>query len=236
MGARVPGAAAHRRAIGGGHHDVAGFEIAVDHAALVGGVDRIGDGAEHSQPQFEFVRCDLHRTLLEPRIEGLALDQFHGEERFVVTGATCLVDRGDVGVFEAGQGCDFTFEHSHPNLVDRGPLSHHFEGHAPAGLLLLGFVDHAHAALAKPPQDAVAADRIGQVAGGGGDRVRSFGGTVAFQRVVYRLRQGQIRIAVVPVGFLQFAAVVFHMPFRAPFCRLLCGVYRIYPHPRLIVN
>ena len=99
-----------------------GLEIAVDDAALVGVVDRVADGEKSRRRSASSWAVDRLWSRLEPAVQGLAADQLHGEEVVTVVGVSGLVDGGDVGVLEAGQGLDLALEHPGVVVVDQVPL------------------------------------------------------------------------------------------------------------------
>ena len=75
-----------------GHHDIAGFQIAVNDSVGVRRGKRIGDLRAVLQHQ-----ADRERTFLQPGGESFALHQFHHE----VIG-TDIVERADVGMIQSG--------------------------------------------------------------------------------------------------------------------------------------
>ncbi len=88
----------------GGEHDVAGLEVAVDHAALVGSIESIGD-----------LDADLHDlrqrdgTFFESFGQGFALQMLHDQEArpFLLTH---IEERADVGVREGRDHLGFALE------------------------------------------------------------------------------------------------------------------------------
>ena len=81
----------------GGEHDVAGLQVAMENAALVGAVERVGDrGAESGQV------VERQRARVEPRLERAAGDVLHDQEVGAVLGVE-VEDGGDAGVGEAGE-------------------------------------------------------------------------------------------------------------------------------------
>ncbi len=130
----------------------------MDHPALVGVVHRVGNLPKQRQAETQFLAGDGLRPLREESAQGVATNKLHGEEVLAVLGAPRLVDGGDVGVLEAGKGVRLALEHPDASVVDEMPATHDLDGDLPAGALLLGLVDHAHAPFAELAEDAVAAD------------------------------------------------------------------------------
>ena len=84
--------------------DVRGLDVAVDDLLVVRGLERVGelDGEVERIVQGK-------GALPNPRLEGLALDVLHGDERLAVALAD-LVDLADVGVIERSGGARFAKE------------------------------------------------------------------------------------------------------------------------------
>ncbi len=133
----------------------------MDDAALVGVVDRVAEGAEQLQPQLQLIVPDGRRPAFQPPVQGHSRDQLHREEVVAVVGVARLVDGGDVGVLEAGEGLGLAEEQTRVQVVDDVIAAHHLEGDAASRPLLLGLPHHSHAALAEQTDDAIAGDRDG---------------------------------------------------------------------------
>ena len=130
------------------HHHVAGLQIAMGDAALVGRGDRVRE--LHPEAQ------DLARleTLAgDELVEGLALDVLHSEEALVLR----LLDReqgDDVGVVERGHDLGLALEPPQPLGLPRHGRRQELERDVALQPGVLGEVDDAHAALAQLLQDA----------------------------------------------------------------------------------
>ena len=97
---------------------------------------------------------------LEPAVDALTLHQLHRQEgaRSVLgLGDPGLKDAGDAWVAQPSQDLGLVLEASQALLGDE-PCAQELQRHAPARVLLLGLVDHAHSALADDALDDVAAD------------------------------------------------------------------------------
>ncbi len=138
----------------------------MDDPALVGVADRLADRPEEPQPQLELLPRHGLRARAEPLAERRPAHELHGEEVVPVVGVARLVDRGDVGVLEAAEDLRLAVEHAGVEIVDVVPLAHDLERDAAARVLLLGFPDDAHPALAEQPEDAIPADRGRHLPGG----------------------------------------------------------------------
>src|SRR5690606_15827361 len=109
-----------------------------------------------------------------------ALDEFHREPGEPLPGdgievQPALVDGGDAGVAEAGEGLGLVGEAAFGGAGGRAgsqtrggprgePAAQELEGDGASGLLLLGLVDDAHAAGADLADQAVASDASGEAA------------------------------------------------------------------------
>jgi len=87
-----------------GNEDVGGLDVAVDDAFGMGGVQSIGN--LHSQIEH---RVDGQRLACDHVPEGLAFQQFHGDEG-ASGGFVDFVDGADVGVVQGGCGFGFALE------------------------------------------------------------------------------------------------------------------------------
>ena len=127
----------------GGHHDVAGLEVAVDDALLVGDLDGLGD--LHADAGGFLHRQRSPSDLLG---EGLSLGHLHHEEALALD-VLEAVDPRDVGVGERREDAGLALEPLQPLHVFGEALGQHLEGHVAAELRVLGPPDLAHAALAQ---------------------------------------------------------------------------------------
>ena len=90
--------------------------------------------------------------------DGDALHQFHDEVRPSGVGGAAIEHLGDVGMVHQGQGLALGLEAGH-DLFGVHPQLDDFQGHAAADrFLLLGHIDHPHAAFADLLQQLVAAN------------------------------------------------------------------------------
>ena len=90
--------------------------------------------------------------------DGHALNQFHDEERASGICRSSIQDAGDVGMVHQGQRLPLGLEAGHDLLGVHAQLDD-LQGHPAADrLLLLGHIDHAHAAFADFLQQLVAAN------------------------------------------------------------------------------
>ena len=144
--------------------DVARFEIAVHHEALVGERDRRADLGEEAQPV-----SDREPPVVAPGVDGLAVDILHGEVGNAIAGGTTVEDSRDVRVIEVGQDLAFSVEPLQELRVVGVFLAPGLEQVGPdqlQGDLLLEVVapageeDGAHASLVDPFQELVGADPI----------------------------------------------------------------------------
>ena len=138
----------------------------MDHAALVRVVHRIRDATEQRQSKTDLLGRHHLGTLGEVLVEVLPHDEFHGEEVLPVFGATRLVDATDVGVLQTCQRFGLAPEHADGALVHEASATNDLERNLAARVLLFGFVNDTHTALAELAEDAVATDALWQIAGG----------------------------------------------------------------------
>ena len=133
--------------------DVRGLDVAVDDAARVRGLERVGNlqrGIEHL--------IHAERTGREVVVERFALQAFHDDERL----ALLLIDRvnrADVRVIERGRRARFATETFERGRVERPPLGEELESDEAAEAGVLGLVDDPHAAAAELLDNAVLRDR-----------------------------------------------------------------------------
>ena len=149
------------------------FDVAVDQALVVGGREAGGDFA--SDPQdFALIEAFL---AVDARLEGLAAEVLHGDERDVAIFAD-LVDRDDVVVLDGGGGLGLAQEAVLGGRAGGDGGLHGLEGDLPFELGVLGPEDDAHAADAHDFEHAVVAqatDLVGLLGGGRGSRFLRLG-------------------------------------------------------------
>jgi hypothetical protein len=144
--------------------DVRRLEIAVDHAPLVGVLDRPADLDEQRG-----LGAGAEALLPGVARQGRPIDELHDEEGLVgavgVRGAG-LVDLGDAGVLEPPEHLRLVEEApQHPARRQRGPEG--LDGDGPPGEGLLGLVHDPHAPLAHDAQQPVRPGEQGHPTGGG---------------------------------------------------------------------
>jgi hypothetical protein len=135
----------------GDQEDVLGLEVAVDDAAAVRGVQRRGDLAQ--QPQRLLGRQPT--VPLEPRVEGLALEELHHDVRATVGVVAEVEDLHDAGIGDRGGRARFVEEALHDVLV-RGQVGlQHLHRRAATEQRVLGQVHRPHPALTQLLHDAI---------------------------------------------------------------------------------
>jgi RNA polymerase sigma-70 factor (ECF subfamily) len=120
----------------------------VDDTVLVGTRNAARDLAHDANRVFHF-----ERATSESFAQRLARHEFHRDENVTVD-LTDLVDGDEVGMADRGCGACFAEETSAATVVGLELRGKHFEGDGPAEALVLGAVDHPHAAPADPFDDA----------------------------------------------------------------------------------
>ena len=134
--------------------DVFGFDIAVDDACSVRGVQRGGDLRAHVEGCVQ-----AQRTGGEPIFQRRALQILHDDERPLVLLAD-VVDGADVRVVECRCRPRLAREPVQGLAVAREFVGDELESHRTAEPRIFGFVQHAHAACADPLDDAVVRERL----------------------------------------------------------------------------
>ena len=136
-----------------GDDQVLGLDVAVDDAGLVGLLQARGH-----------LRGDLERpehvqlAPLDQRLDGLALDQLHGDEE-ALGALVDVVDLRDRRVIDGARGARLLEEAGLAALVPRQLGRQELERHGPAEAGVARLVDDAHAALAEQLLDLVVLDR-----------------------------------------------------------------------------
>ena len=133
------------------HHHVGGLEVAMDDAAAMGGVERLG----------QLVRDVDHLAHGQQRaarggVQRLALDVLHHDEDAAV-GVADLVDLADEGMIERGGGERLAPQPLARDGVRLGRGRQQLDGDAALEARVLGEKHLAHAAGAERREDAVAA-------------------------------------------------------------------------------
>jgi hypothetical protein len=121
-----------------GHHDVGGFQVAMDDARLVRPRERLGD----FDRKLDAARW-RDRPALEQRTERLAAHQLHHDERQVVD-VRDVVDDGDVRVFKCGGGARFLHESGAAHRIGDKRRRQHLDGDIAIKARVAGAIDLAH--------------------------------------------------------------------------------------------
>ena len=132
-----------------GDHDVGGLEVAMDDAFFVRGGERVGESAGDVDDL-----CGGQAAGRDEAVEGLAFDEFHGEEMDAV-GFFDREDGDDVGVIEGGDGAGFALKTGEAVGIARHIGRQNLEGDVAVEFGVGGAIDLAHAAGAEGADDAV---------------------------------------------------------------------------------
>ncbi len=134
--------------------NIAGFQIAVHQAAAMGVLQGIAYFRDQLQPLTPVEPFGL-RELQQRQ----PLNQFHDEvrRRLRVRRGVGIVDPSDSPVAEPTEHLGFAVEPA-DGLRSRDALTNNLQRHAAAGVVLLGFVDGSHTALADLSNDGIASD------------------------------------------------------------------------------
>lgn len=133
----------------GGELDVAGLQVAVDDAALVGALERGGDLVGRAQHLLQ-----RQRAFLQAVGKGGALDQLEDEHERAVRGLDA-VDLADMGMVQRGEHLGFAAQPRDPVGIGGEAGGEHLQRDAALEARVDGAVDLAHAALAELPRDLV---------------------------------------------------------------------------------
>ena len=123
--------------------DVGGFEVAMDDAAFVRHLQRLGHLQGYRQGPVE-----RHRTVFQQLCQILALGQLH-DEQLLAVGFLDLVDTGDVRMIERRQNLGLTLEPGQALRIARHRLRQHLDRHFATQLGVLGAIHLTHAAFAQ---------------------------------------------------------------------------------------
>jgi hypothetical protein len=137
-----------------GDEDVGGLDVAVQDAARVRGVDRVGN--LRGQPQQQ---ADIERTAVDRARERAPLEQLHRDERPPLV-LVHLIDGADVRVVQRRGGARFAQEALHRLRLVGAILRQELERHLARELHVFGEIDHAHAARAERVEDAIVRDGL----------------------------------------------------------------------------
>jgi hypothetical protein len=136
------------RAVGGDHH-VGGLQVTMDDAAIVGGLEGLGD-----LPRDGDRLVDRDRAAGQTRRQRLARDVFHDEiSRTFVVGQ--LVNAGDVRVLECAERLRLALEAGHALGVGRELWRQGLDRHVPPELRVARPIHLAHAPGAEVGEDFV---------------------------------------------------------------------------------
>jgi hypothetical protein len=137
-----------------GDEDVGRFDIAVDDAGLVGGLQRLGDlDGEAGR------LVGGHRAALDPPFESLAGAEGHRDEELPLGRLSDIEYRADMGVVEARGRAGLAREAFAKHRILAPLEGQEFEGDCAVEAGVLGPVDDPHAPSAEAFEDAVVRDR-----------------------------------------------------------------------------
>ena len=137
-----------------GDEDVGRLDVAVQDAARVRGVERVGN--LHGQPQQQ---ADLERASVDLARQRAALEQLHRDERAALV-LVHLVDGADVGMVQRRGRARLAQEALGRLRIVRAVLRQELQRHAAGQLDVLGQIHDAHAAGAERVEDAIVRDGL----------------------------------------------------------------------------
>jgi len=142
----------HLRLAALGHKYISGFDVAMDDALNVCGIERIRDLDTEIQELLQ-----RERLAVNVMAQGIAVDELHGDERLAVLLAN-VINSADVRVVEGGSGMGFSAEAFEGQRILPQIFWKKFQGDCAVEAHILSLEDHAHTASAKSFQDAVVRD------------------------------------------------------------------------------
>lgn len=132
-----------------GDEDVRGLDVAMNDAAGMGGVERVGDVDRNVEE-----RVELQRTCGDEVFESLAFEIFHDDEGMAILRAD-FVDGADIRMIERRSGAGFAAEAFEGLRIVGNIFGKKLDGDEAAELEVFGFVDDAHPTAAKLVDDAI---------------------------------------------------------------------------------
>ncbi len=129
--------------------NIGGLDVAVDDSFGVSGIEAVGDLNAEIQ---KFADGELF--FADASLQGLAFEQFHGDERAALEFAD-IVDGADVGMIERGGGAGLAAETFDSLGVMGDIIRQKFESDVAAEAGVGSFVNDAHAAAAEFFEDVV---------------------------------------------------------------------------------
>ena len=132
-----------------GDEDVRGLDVAMDDAAGVRRVERVGDLDAERKDGFEF-----HRAAADQVLERRTVEELHDEEGAAVVLAD-VVNGADIGMIQSGSGFGFAAKTLEGLAILREIFGKKLQGDEAAEARVLGLVNHAHAAAAELFDDPV---------------------------------------------------------------------------------
>ncbi len=136
------------------HEYIGGFDVPVDDAPFVCGIERIG----HLNSQLQH-SLERKRISFDEMFESLAIEEFHHNEVLPLMLAD-LVNRADIGMVQRGCGAGFPSEPFHRVRVFGEFFRQELQGHGTAQVHVLGLVHYAHTSSTEFLKDAVMRDRL----------------------------------------------------------------------------
>src|SRR5579883_1376662 len=135
-----------------GDEDVRRFDVAMDDALTMCGVECIGN----LDPQIK-QQLRLQRLSHDAVPQGDAVQELHHKKRAAAV-ASDFMDRADVRVVEGGGGSRFAPESLQGIRIVRHFIGQELEGYEATQVRVFGLVNHAQAAAAKFGDNAVMGD------------------------------------------------------------------------------
>ena len=142
-----------------GDKDVRGLDVAMDDAFGVGSVESIGNLDSDGEQ-----RLQIHRTVADQVLQGVAVEELHGDERLAVLVAD-VVDGADIGMVEGGRGLGLTPETLQSLAVLGHSFGQEFQSHKAIEPGVLGLVDDTHPTAAQLLDNPVVRDGLADHSG-----------------------------------------------------------------------
>src|SRR6516164_2201199 len=121
-----------------GDEDICRFDVSMDDALRMGGMQTVDNFDSYTEQMFK-----LHGPTRDGVFQSIAVQTFHGDETSSIVLAN-LVYGADIRMVQRGCGTRLATEALKSLWVFGKVVGEEFQGHEPAKLGVLGFVNHTH--------------------------------------------------------------------------------------------
>jgi hypothetical protein len=135
-----------------GNENVRGFDVTMNYAKRVSGIERVGNVHGYFQHAVQF-----HGTAADHMFQSGAVEELHYDECLAILFVN-FMNGADIGMIQSGGSLGLSLKTREGLRIAGNFIGQELQSNETAKLEVFGFIDHTHASAAKLFDDAVVRD------------------------------------------------------------------------------